>query len=103
MSSIHLGPKISEQEFVDEVRQFLCANGYIREDECHFDGDSDACADVELALEAPPWPAGMPAHLLLEAKCHHSEDAPNAIIRRLASCLKKPTRARLSAPSASIA
>jgi hypothetical protein len=83
---------MSEQEFVDAVRSFLCRHGYIRRAECHFDGDSDVLADVELALEEKHWPAEMPGRLLLEAKSHHSLDSPNTINKAFGQLLKEANK-----------
>lgn len=36
----------------------------------------------------------MPAHLLLEAKCHHSEDAPNTINKAFGQLLKEANKSK---------
>lgn len=92
MSSIQEESKKSEQELVEEFQRFLSAHGYIREAECHFEGDSDVLADVELALNAPRWPSEMPDYLLLEAKSHHSEDSPNTINKAFGQLLKEANK-----------
>jgi hypothetical protein len=93
MTKVHYGEKTSEKSFVMEVRRFLSSQGYIKEAECHFDGDSAELADVELALEGAVWPADMPRHLVLEAKSHHSEDAPNTINKAFGQLLKEANKA----------
>jgi hypothetical protein len=92
MSGIYLGPKTSEKDLLNEVRRFLSAQGCIRQDECHFNGDSNELADVELALEARRWPAEMPGHLILEAKSHHSKDSPNTINKAFGQLLKEANK-----------
>lgn len=92
MSEIFQGTKISEKLFVKEVQRFLSAYGYIRCAECHFDGDNDEQPDVELVLEAARWPAEMPGTLSLEAKSHHSKDAPNTINKAFGQLLKEANK-----------
>lgn len=92
MSTIYQGPKTSEKAFISEVQRFLSAHGYIQEDECHFDGDNDELADVELMLVTPRWPAEMPGALLLEAKSHHSKDSPNTINKAFGQLLKEANK-----------
>ncbi|BBB66563.1 hypothetical protein UNDYM_2310 [Undibacterium sp. YM2] len=92
MSTIDQGPKTSEKEFISEVQRFLSANGYIQQDECHFDGDNDERADVELVLVTSRWPAEMPGALLLEAKSHHSKDSPNTINKAFGQLLKETNK-----------
>jgi hypothetical protein len=92
MSTIYQGPKTSEKVFVNEVQSFLSAHDYIRRAECHFDGDNDEHADVELALETTRWPVGMPGTLLLEAKSHHSKDSPNTINKAFGQLLKEANK-----------
>ena len=92
MSSIQQESKKSEQELVEEFQRFLSTHGYIRQAECHFAGDSDVLADVELALDGPRWPSGMPDYLLLEAKSHHSEDSPNTINKAFGQLLKEANK-----------
>lgn len=96
MSQVYVGPKTSEEALVNELRRFLSAQGYIRQDECHFDGDSNELADVELALEELRWPAQMPGYLFLEAKSHHSKDSPNTINKAFGQLLKEASKSAVT-------
>lgn len=98
MSEIFHGPKTSEKAFIKEVQCFLSAYGYIRCAECHFDGDNDERPDVELVLEAECWPDGMPTTLRLEAKSHHSKDAPNTINKVFGQLLKEANKSSTKQP-----
>lgn len=92
MSSVQQGTKYSEQELVEEFQRFLSSHGDIRAAECHFAGDSDMLADIELALDGSRWPSGMPDYLLLEAKSHHSEDSPNTINKAFGQLMKEANK-----------
>lgn len=98
MSDIFQGPKTTEAVFVKKLQCFLSAYGYIRCAECHFDGDDAERPDVELVLEAARWPAEMPTTLLLEAKSHHSKDAPNTINKAFGQLLKEANKSSAKQP-----
>lgn len=80
--------KISEKELVQKLASFLRRNELV-EQECHFDGDDEGRADIELCLSAPKWPADFPEWLFIEAKSHHSTDAPNTINKIFGQLLKE--------------
>lgn len=88
-------PRRSEEEkFVDEVRKFLCTSEYVTASACHFAGDGVGLADVELQLNADLWPSGMPNHLILEAKTHHTKDSPNTINKIFGQLLTEASKLR---------
>lgn len=88
-------PRRSEEEkFVDEVRKFLCTSEYVTDSTCHFRGDSVGLADVELQLNGDLWPGGMPNHLILEAKTHHTKDSPNTINKIFGQLLTEASKLR---------
>lgn len=89
---IHIGTKMTEKQFVEKVDTFLCTNSYVRKAECYFGGDNDQLADVELVLESQCWPEGVPDHLFLEAKCHHSKDSQNTIHKLFGQLLKETNK-----------
>jgi len=82
-------PRRTEADLIDAFRQFVVSKGLVSEAHCHFSGDSDDCADVELTLEAAGWPKNFPRHLLIEAKSHHSTDAPNTINKIFGQLMKE--------------
>lgn len=92
--------KVSEAEFIKSLGDFLTRNEYVHAEESHFGKDNDKRPDVELALNREYWVGDFPDYLLLEAKSHHSKDAPNTINKIFGQLLKetgKKTEARLGA------
>lgn len=86
--------RTQEAQLVDAVRQFLCTHGLVSEKDCHFDGDGEYMADVELMLSPGRWPEEMPLNLVLEAKSHHSKDSPNTVNKIFGQLMKESSKTR---------
>ena len=93
--SVHIGDKFSEKEFINATKEFLVRFGYVKATQCHFDGDNDELADIELVLEADLWPDEMPGNLILEVKSHHSTDSQNTINKIFGQLLKEASKGSL--------
>lgn len=85
--------KISEKTFVETLAAFL-KQGQLVDYESHFDGDDDDKADIELCLSTNRWPQDFPKWLFVEAKSHHSTDAPNTINKIFGQLLKETGKSR---------
>jgi hypothetical protein len=91
-----------EASLIASFRHFVLEKRLVAEAQCHFDGDDEDHADVELHLIQSAWPQEMPQGILLEAKSHHSTDAPNTINKVFGQLLKetgksnRPSRAESS-------
>jgi hypothetical protein len=91
-----------EASLIASFRQFVLEMHLVSEADCHFGGDDEDHADVELHLNPAAWPQGTPQRILLEAKSHHSTDAPNTINKVFGQLLKetgKSIRASWTQPS----
>lgn len=73
--------KISEGDLVNGIRRFLISENLIDETVCHFDGDNESRADVELVIVSERWQGIAYKKLYIEAKSHHSGDSQNKLIR----------------------
>lgn len=78
-----------EASLIASFRQFVIDQQLVAEIDCHFGGDSNDRADVELCIDVTAWPEGMPRRILLEAKSHNSTDAPNTINKIFGQLLKE--------------
>lgn len=85
--------KISESSLAAEFKSFLKAEGLIY-GSSHFLGDNSDLADIELHLVQDRWPEDFPECLIIEAKSHHSTDAPNTINKIFGQLLKETGKSR---------
>lgn len=85
--------KISESDLVSKFAEFLQQGKFVSE-ASHFDGDNKDRADIELHLVQEKWPKDFPGCLIIEAKSHHSTDAPNTINKIFGQLLKETGKSR---------
>ena len=81
--------KISEDELVNNLREFLISENLVDEENSHFDGDDDTRADVELVLDSDRWHSIEFDKIYVEAKSHHSTDSQNTINKIFGQLLKE--------------
>ena len=82
-----------EAQLRESLRLFLEKKNLVDTSKCHFGGDNDERADIELLLNRALWPVGMPAKILLEAKSNHSTDSANTINKLFGQLLKETGKA----------
>ena len=81
--------KISEDDLVSSVQEFLLSENLIDTAASHFDGDDESRADVELVFASKRWHGIAFEKLYIEAKSHHSTDSQNTINKIFGQLLKE--------------
>ncbi|MDX5584721.1 MAG: hypothetical protein QNK20_07290 [Aureibaculum sp.] len=82
--------KLSESELIKEFSKFLIKESLINKDNCHFSGDDEKHADVELEFHGiDAWKGMFETKLYIEAKSHHSTDSQNSINKIFGQLLKE--------------